>query len=182
MIPKKIHYCWFGHNTLTDLAVKCIASWKKYLPDYEIIEWNETNCDLESCRYVKEAYEAKKWAFVSDFVRFDVLYQYGGLYFDTDVEVIKPLDDLISEGAFMGCEQLSGNAKVAPGLGLAATPGLILYKEILENYQRSSYINEDGTINQATVVTRITNILVEKGFDCSSNQVQKIGQINIYPI
>ena len=86
VIPKKIHYCWFGHIPLPDLALKCIASWKKYLPDYEIIEWNESNYDINVCDYVREAYKAKKWAFVSDYARFDILYRFGGLYFDTDVD------------------------------------------------------------------------------------------------
>ena len=89
MIPKKIHYCWFGGKPLNKLGKKCLKSWKKHFPDYEIIEWNESNFDLNCCQYVKEAYEAKKWAFVSDYVRYKVLYEQGGVYFDTDVEVIK---------------------------------------------------------------------------------------------
>ena len=104
MIPKIIHYCWFGGNPLPDDAKKCIASWKKFFPDYEIKEWNETNYDVSVCPYVKEAYEAKKWAFVSDYARFDILYKHGGLYFDTDVEVIKSFDDILTKGGFMGQE------------------------------------------------------------------------------
>ena len=88
-IPKVIHYCWFGGNPLPEMALKCIESWKKFLPDYEIKEWNEKNFDLNICEYVKEAYQAKKWAFVSDYARFWILYHEGGVYFDTDVEVIK---------------------------------------------------------------------------------------------
>ena len=90
MIPKKIHYCWFGGNPLSEGAKKYIETWKKYCPDYEIIEWNENNFDVTQNQYCKEAYEAKKWAFVSDYARFWILYKYGGIYFDTDVEVIKP--------------------------------------------------------------------------------------------
>lgn len=105
MIPKVIHYCWFGGNPLPEDAKKCIASWKKYLPDYEIKEWNESNFDVNCCPYVKEAYEAKKYAFVSDYARFHVLYQEGGLYFDTDVEVIKNMDCIIAAGNFMGFEK-----------------------------------------------------------------------------
>lgn len=104
MIPKIIHYCWFGGNPLPELAVKCIESWKKYCPDYEIKRWDESNFDLKCCDYVKEAYQAKKWAFVSDYVRFKVLYDEGGLYFDTDVELIKPIDDILARGPFMGVE------------------------------------------------------------------------------
>ena len=94
MIPKKIHYCWFGGNPLPSLAVKCIESWKKYLPDYEIKEWNESNFDLNYNDYVREAYEAKKWAFITDVVRLYAMVTEGGIYMDTDVEVLKPLDSL----------------------------------------------------------------------------------------
>ena len=117
MIPKIIHYCWFGRNPLPESAQKCIASWKKFLPDYEIKEWNEDNFDVNIIPYTKEAYEAKKYAFVSDYARFWILYKYGGLYFDTDVEVIKPMDDIIERGPFMGIEVPANNAgtpKVAP--------------------------------------------------------------------
>ena len=98
MIPKIIHYCWFGHNPLPNSAIKCINSWKKFFPDYEIREWNEDNFDVESIPYTAEAYRIKKYAFVSDYARFWVLYHHGGLYFDTDVEVIKPMDDIIERG------------------------------------------------------------------------------------
>lgn len=104
MIPKKIHYCWFGRKPLPESAKKCIASWKKFFHDYEIIEWNEDNYDVNKIPYIQQAYEAKKYAFVSDYARFDVLYQYGGVYFDTDVEVIRPFEDILEKGAFMGCE------------------------------------------------------------------------------
>ena len=95
MIPKIIHYCWFGKKPLPKLALKCIASWKKFLPDYEIKEWNEDNFDVNQIPYTSEAYACKKYAFVSDYARFKIMYEYGGIYFDTDVEVIKPLDDII---------------------------------------------------------------------------------------
>ena len=101
MIPKVIHYCWFGRNPLPPLAIKCIESWKKFLPDYEIKGWNEDNFDVNIIPYTQEAYQAKKYAFVSDYARFWILYKYGGIYFDTDVEVIRPLDDIIARGPFM---------------------------------------------------------------------------------
>lgn len=101
MIPKIIHYCWFGHNTLPKLANKCINSWKNFLPDYTIKRWDESNFDIHCCPYVEEAYQAKKWAFVSDYARFYILYKDGDVYFDTDVELIKPLDNLISYGGFI---------------------------------------------------------------------------------
>jgi hypothetical protein len=190
MIPKIIHYCWFGGNPLPDDAKKCIASWEKYFPDYEITEWNESNFDLACCDYVKEAYQAKKWAFVSDYARFWILYHYGGLYFDTDVEVIKPMDDLIEKGSFMGeeaglpdnnseCNPGLGLA-AAPGLGLAAAPGLGLYKEILDYYSTQHFLNPDGSINQETVVTRTSNILKRHGFK-GNGSIECIDGVYIYP-
>ncbi len=178
MIPKIIHYCWFGGKPLPDEAKKCIASWERYFPDYEIKEWNETNYDLNCCAYVKEAYNAKKWAFVSDYARFDILYKYGGLYFDTDVEVISSMEDLIENGSFIGLE--SGNlyaladgsvlnsdgnivddVKVAPGLGLAAVPGLQLYKEIIDLYKKRHFILSDGSQDVKTVVDFVTEIFLK---------------------
>lgn len=185
MIPKIIHYCWFGRNSLPKNAIKCINSWKKYFPGYEIKEWNEDNFDFNCCAYVKEAYHAKKWAFVSDYARFWILYNYGGLYFDTDVEVIKDMSDIIKEGSFMGCEATDKivpglGLGVNPGLGLGVNPGLGLYKEILENYQESHFLNSDGSNNYETVVNRTTKILKKHGFkDC--NSIQKIADITIYP-
>ena len=129
MIPKIIHYCWFGRNPLPELALKCIASWKKYMPDYEIKEWNEDNFDVNIIPYTAEAYAQKKYAFVSDYARFWILYRYGGIYFDTDVEVIRPIDDIIARGNFMGFETdpnpKKGDAsegRVAPGRGPGGVP------------------------------------------------------------
>ena len=95
MIPKKIHYCWFGRNPKPKLAEKCIASWKKYCPDYEIVEWNEDNFDIGMNAYTRSAYEQKKYAFLTDYARLLIIYEHGGLYFDTDVELIRPIDDLL---------------------------------------------------------------------------------------
>ena len=139
IIPKIIHYCWFGGNPLPPLAKKCIASWKKYLPDYEIRQWDESNYDVNKIPYIKEAYAAKKFAFVSDYARFDILYNYGGIYFDTDVEIISPLDCIISAGSFMGCENKAtpgatpNKLGVAPGLGLGVNPGRGRIRENLVN-------------------------------------------------
>lgn len=120
MIPKKIHYCWFGRNPLPELAVRCIESWKKYCPDYEIIEWNEDNYDINKISYVKEAYQARKWAFVTDYVRLDVVNQYGGIYLDTDVELLKSLDPLLKYKSFFGMEE---GKFIATGLGFGAEKG-----------------------------------------------------------
>ncbi len=176
---KKIHYCWFGGNPLPPLAEKCIASWRKFCPDYEIIEWNETNFDINCCAYVKEAYEAKKWAFVSDYARFKILYEHGGLYFDTDVEVIKPLDEIVAKGNFMGRE-IEGKASVAPGLGFGVNPGLGLIKELLDSYNDRHFINSDGSYNQKTIVEYTSEILCKHGLQ-NTNDIQFIADVYIYP-
>ena len=185
MIPKKIHYCWFGGNPLPESAKKYIETWKKYCPDYEIIEWNETNFDVNQNQYCKEAYEAKKWAFVSDYARFWILYRYGGIYFDTDVEVLKPLDKIIEKGPFMGCERDADKSgmttiAVAPGLGLGVNPGLGLYKEILDLYENLHFKNKDGSLNLKTVVQYTTEVLIKHGLK-KSNQIQKCAGVYIYP-
>ncbi|HAT4298903.1 glycosyl transferase [Clostridium perfringens] len=184
MIPKVIHYCWFGGNPLPKDAKKYIESWKKYCPDIKIIEWNESNYNVNCCDYVKEAYEAKKWAFVSDYARFDILYRYGGLYFDTDVEMIKPIDDILKKGPFMGIEktniQDSNGEVINPGLGLAATPGMGIYKDILSFYNNHNFYNPDGSLNQTTVVEYTTKILKKYGYK-GKNQIQCVDGIYIYP-
>lgn len=183
MIPKVIHYCWFGHNPLPELAVKCIASWKKFLPEYEIKEWNEDNFDVNIIPYTAEAYQAKKYAFVSDYARFWILYHYGGIYFDTDVEIIKPMDDIIARGPFMGCENEasdSHSACVAPGLGIGVNPGLDIYKEILDIYSKLNFIKEDGSLNMKTVVSYTTELLYKHGLK-NTNEIQECAGIWIYP-
>ena len=183
MIPKVIHYCWFGRNPLPPLAVKCIESWRKYLPDYEIREWNEDNFDVNAIPYTREAYEAKKYAFVSDYARFKILYEHGGLYFDTDVEVIRPLDDIIARGPFMGCECDATGATagaVAPGLGLGVNPGLGLYRELLDLYATLHFRNADGSLNFKTVVQYTTELLCEHGLQ-NTPDIQEIAGVWIYP-
>lgn len=184
MIPKIIHYCWFGHNPLPKLAVKCIDSWKEYLPDYEIKEWNESNFDIKIIPYVKEAYEAKKYAFVSDYARFWILYYYGGLYFDTDVEIIKNMDDIIARGSFMGreCDSKSGLATIGanPGLGLGVAPGLGLYKEILDFYEPLHFKLDDGSYNFHSVVEYVTAILVTHGLQ-EKDEIQECAGVFVYP-
>ncbi len=181
MIPKIIHYCWFGRGAMPDLAYKCIESWKKYLPDYEIKEWNEDNFDVNAIPYTKEAYASRKYAFVSDYARFWILYKYGGVYFDTDVEVIKPLTHILDKGAFMGFENNDPDTTgVAPGLGLGVEAGHPLYKEIKEYYEKEHFLNEDGSMNLRTVVSRVTGILEENGL-IVENRFQMIGGINVYP-
>lgn len=179
-IPQVIHYCWFGGNPLPKLALKCIGSWKKYCPGYEIIEWNEKNYDVHACKYISEAYEAKKWAFVSDYARFDILYKYGGIYFDTDVELIAPIDDIVSRGPFMGMEKRE-KCFVAPGLGLGAVPKMEIYRIMLEFYEGKSLYNSDGSLDLTSVVTYTTNIFKEYGLKNVTTKVQYINGVYIYP-
>lgn len=182
MIPQKIHYCWFGRNPLPESALKCIASWRKFFPDYEIIEWNEDNFDVNTIPYTAQAYEAKKYAFVSDYARYKILYEHGGLYFDTDVEIIKPLNDIISKGAFMGfeidaTEQTPG---VNPGLGFGIVPKMSVFAEIIEGYKKRTFINTDGTFNEITIVKYTTDILSKHGLKQISG-IQHVAGIYLYP-
>lgn len=178
MIPKIIHYCWFGENPLPELAQKCIESWEKYFPSYEIKEWNETNYDVHKIPYASEAYDAKKYAFVSDYARFDILYQYGGIYFDTDVEVIKPYDDILKNGGFMGFEAAG---TVAAGLGIGCNAGLGIIHQIVEFYASLCFLNDDGSYNTYTVVEYVTKILKKHGLK-RENTIQKFEGLTIYPI
>ena len=191
MIPRLIHYCWFGGNPLPPSALRCINSWKKFLPEFEIIEWNETNYDINRNSYVREAYNAKKYAFVSDYARFDILFHEGGLYFDTDVELIKPIDDIIGRGPFMGRESgafirnlfgidNSGLA-VAPGLGLCAEKGMPIYKDLLDAYQNISFTNPDGSLNTKTIVVYTTEVLLRKGLSENNDEIELVDGVWIYP-
>lgn len=182
MIPKTIHYCWFGRNPLPSSARKCIASWKKYLPDYEIKEWNEDNFDVNCIPYTRDAYAAKKYAFVSDYARFWILYHYGGVYFDTDVEVIRPMNDIIAKGPFMGWEKpgSTGVYSIAPGLGLAANKEQPLYQEILDGFEDLTFYNEKGEINKYTMIPFITDLLTQKGLK-KDGSLQVIDDVILYP-
>ena len=183
MIPKIIHYCWFGRNPLPLSAIKCINSWRKFFPDYEIKEWNEDNFDVNIIPYTAEAYQAKKYAFVSDYARFWILYHHGGLYFDTDVEVIKPMDDIIEDGAFFGIEveATSENAPlINPGLGIGAPAFLTFYKDVLAYYLNLHFLRPDGQHCNVTVVTHTTNVLKSYGLK-NNNLRQFVAGIWIYP-
>lgn len=181
MIPKIIHYCWFGHNPLPESALKCIKSWKKYCPDYEIKQWDESNFDIDSCNYTRESYSAKKWAFVSDYARMWILYNYGGLYFDTDVELIADISDIVEKGPFMGSEpQANGKCMIAAGLGLGVEKGHPFYKKVLEHYENVHFIYEDGYFDETTIITRVTSLAVTYGYKCV-NDIESFLDITVYP-
>lgn len=177
MIPKKIHYCWFGGKSKSDLINTCFESWKKFAPDYEIIEWNESNYDINKYCYTKEAYERKKYAFVSDVVRFDVLYQNGGIYLDTDVELLKSIDCFLNHDIFMGYDQ---RGLVASGLIFGSVKEHNLLLDFLNYYNRDNFILSNGLPNTTTVVTIVSNILKSDYFELNGDFVEKEG-IVIYP-
>lgn len=182
-IPKTIHYFWFGKKPLPESANKCIESWKRFCPDYEIKRWDESNYEINSCNYIIEAYKAGKWAFVSDYARLDILNRFGGLYFDVDVELIKPIDDLVENGPFMCCESSTeANGKIvdigiALGLGMATYPNMPIIKEILTTFEKDNFYDK-GIDNN--IVKRVTRLFCDKGF-IQNNQLQNIGDMTIYP-
>lgn len=176
MIPKKIHYCWFGRGKMPELALKCIASWKKFLPDYEIKEWNEDNFDLDMYPYVREAYDNRKFAFVTDVVRLYALYHEGGIYMDTDVEVLKPLDVFLVHDAVSGFES---ETQIPTGL-MACRERHPLFKELLDEYNGLHFIKPDGSFDCTTNVVRITNTCLKHGF-VQNNQLQTVAGFTLFP-
>lgn len=183
MIPKVIHYCWFGRNPLPKSALKCIDSWRKFFPDYEIKEWNEDNFDVNIIPYTQQAYEAKKYAFVSDYARFWILYHHGGIYFDTDVEVIKSMDDIVARGAFFGIELANLKTKqiaVNPGLGMGAESNCHIYKQMLDGFEKISFLLNNGTMNPFTMIPMLTNFLYKDGLVCK-DEMQNVGDVYVYP-
>lgn len=177
MIPKKIHYCWFGGNKKSKLIIDCISSWKRFFPEYEIIEWNENNFDVHQCDYVAQAYKDKKWAYVSDYARMKVLDLYGGIYFDTDVEVVKRFPEALRERSFAGIEEFS--KLVAPGLVYGCEAGDVIVHRMVEEYECDSFVNENID-NMLTINKRITLILDEYGYE-HEDRYQDLGVLEIYP-
>lgn len=177
-IPHIIHYIWFGGGQKTELIERCIQSWREKLPGWEIKEWNENNFDIESCTYMKQAYEKKKYAFASDYARFAILYEYGGVYLDTDVELLKSFpEEMLEDSGFAGVES---NLKINSGLVFACEPRNELVKKILEFYQGEQFVLEDGTQNTVTVVDHVTKIFEENGFVIDGKE-QLIKGVRIYP-
>ena len=156
MIPKVIHYCWFGKNPKPELMQKCMASWKKYCPDYEIIEWNEVNFDINQNDYIKEAYEEKKWAFVTDYARLWIIFHFGGIYLDTDVQVIQSFDDLLESQAFFGFEN---DAHINTGLGFGAEKGNTVVEAMLNDYSGIHFRLPDGSLDKLPCPVRNTKAI-----------------------
>ena len=176
-IPKIIHYCWFGGKEKPDIVNKCIQSWRVILPDYEIIEWNERNFNINCNKYVSQAYESKKFAFVSDYVRVHVLYENGGIYLDTDVEVFKSFNDLLHHDSFWGFEQ--ENFIATSTIGSVKDNPLI--KLFLDSYMDKSFISEDGSQNQLTNVAIVTDILKNNGLKTNGEYQVLDGMGAFYP-
>ena len=177
MIPKIIHYCWFGRGEKPELAKKCIASWKKFRPDFEICEWNEDNCDYLAMSFMAEAYAAKKYAFVSDVMRLIVLEQYGGVYFDTDVEVVRSISPLLNDEGFIGFEN---DQFVNSGQAMAAVPHQPVVQAMIEEYKKLHFANADGTVN-AVGCPHLNSDVLERFGLVRNGREQMVAGIHVYP-
>jgi mannosyltransferase OCH1-like enzyme len=178
MIPKIIHYCWFGGNPLPEIAQTCIASWKKYLLDYEIILWNESNFDVNMVPFTEQVAKTKKWGFIVDYIRAYVVYHYGGIYLDTDVEIIKPFDDsMLQNKCFSGFED---DKYVNPGSIFAGEKSCHIAKELMEFYSTHNFIKEDGEPDLMPSPIIFTKILKKHGL-AQNNTFQELGEFTAYP-
>lgn len=177
LIPKKIHYCWFGEKDLPEFLKKCIRSWRELCPDYEITEWNEENYDVNRHRFTREAYEKRKYGFVTDMARLDILYENGGIYLDTDVTLIKNLDDLLYQDGFIGTEKW-GNINSGGGCGFVA--GHPMLKKMLDYREWFHFVLEDGSLNAETNGMYETMSFLKAGFK-PNNTLQTIEGVTVYP-
>lgn len=175
-IPKIIHYMWLGGKTLPDNLHKCIDSWKKYCPDYEIKCWNEDNYDISKNLYMKQAYDNKAYGFVPDYARLDILYKYGGIYLDTDVELKRNIDGLLYQDAFCGVEKWQ---LVNAGGSIGSVPGNQIIKKLIDNREHLSFINLDGTLNRNTCGFYDTAVLIENGYKING-KIQRISGMTVY--
>jgi hypothetical protein len=176
-IPKTIHYCWFGGTPIREDFAGYIAGWKKFCPDYDIVRWDESNYDVKKNEYMYEAHKNKKWAFVPDYARLDIIYRYGGVYLDTDVEIVRNIDDLLCDEAFCGFES---QLYIANGLGFGSVSGFPLMAEQMEIYGELSFVNEDGSLNLVPAPVHQTKLFVSKGMK-QDNTLQKIEGMTVYP-
>lgn len=176
LIPKIIHYCWFGGKEVPQEFKNNIASWKRFCPDYEIIEWNESNYDVKKYPFIRQAYTHKKWGFITDVARLDILQQYGGIYFDTDVEVIKPLDDLLYQKGFCSVEKWG---VINSGGGCGVIPNHPAINKILQYRLGFEFERGDGSFNLESSGSYETIPLLNEGF-VPNNSVQKVMDMMIY--
>lgn len=177
MIPKTIHYVWLGDKPKPKKIKKCIASWEKFCPDYKIIEWNESNFDIDSNLFIKAAYDSQKYAFASDVIRLIVLEKYGGIYVDADVEFLKPIDDLLENEGFVGFET---NEYINSGQMLGSVPKNIILSEHIKKYDNIDFFGIDD-ITKITCPKIFTDLLVEKGLALDGSE-QIISGVHIYPV
>lgn len=179
-IPKIVHYCWFGNPKKPKSVQKYVDNWHKMLPDYQFMEWNESNCDLEhEIDYVKEAYQSKKYAFVSDYIRIKKLYQYGGVYFDTDVKVLKRFDQYLKNAQVVLGFQGIGNLGTA---FIATVSNHPLFEQFLEKYADRHFILEDGSMDQTSINVSLDPLVEERGLDLKQDTYQKLKEgIEVYP-
>lgn len=181
-IPKVIHYFWVGGGEIPENYLKCIESWKKYCPDYEIKCWNEENYNVNKNTFIKEAYKNRKFAFVSDYARLDIIYNHGGIYFDVDVEVIKNIDSLLEHKGFLGLEQGEGKYYVNSGLGFGAEKNLPLLKDIMSVYENSRFILPDGSFNRKPCPVVANEVLQnKKNLVLDKDQFYYVDDFVIYP-
>ena len=177
-IPSTIHYCWFGKNPIPQSDRECIESWKKFCPNMHILEWNESNYDIAEIPYIKEAYEAQKWAFVSDYARLDIIYRFGGLYFDTDVELVRSIDDLLQLDAFCAFDMFRD---VNTGLGFGARPGNRLVGDMCDVYLDMSFLLPNGSYNEMPCTKIQTRFLKSRGL-ITDGSLQCVESMLIFPV
>lgn len=178
MIPKVLHYCWFGGNALPEFAIRCIESWKQFCPDYEIKQWNESNFNLDCCSYLREAYDAKKWAFVSDYARLKIIYENGGIYLDTDVELVKSLDCLLDYECFLGVETLG---KINTGLGFGAVQNSKAVRAMLDEYEGAHFKIANGIYDTHPCPERNTAPFIKEGFNGNCRSIQHLMDAVVFP-
>lgn len=176
MIPKTIHYCWFGRGEKPKLVKKCIESWKKHLPDYALVEWNENNFDVSQNDFVRQAYAHRNFAFVSDYARAKALYEHGGIYFDTDVEVLQSFDAFLHHMFFVGFEEKNFVGTCVMG----AQKGCALLRAYMAHYEETAYERPDGTLYADTNVVLLTQMFEQMGFSRENTFQEKDG-IAVYP-
>ena len=176
-IPKKIHYFWFGGNPIPELESRCIESWKKFCSDYEIIRWDENNYDIHQNKYMEQAYKAQKWGFVPDYARLDVVYQHGGIYLDTDVEIIRNFDELLELPGFMGFES---KKYINMGQGFGALARNSVIKLLRDDYETKEFIVENNQFNLTPSPVLQTEVLLKHGLKLN-NKFQRIQDMMILP-